>query len=748
MKRVWLNSWKGPDRPVGPLMGLVRHVKFCLDNMDHNGERAFLALRRKNTNGTVRILRTNNVDYIWTWTGGREGLYIVFIDALTKIYYAIKVGVKKDDYSFSGLIADFSDKKITISGSYDEKREYCPYIYKLGEDSYAEIGVINNMVAGTWDEWHYKWYTFDCAPPSGSFNADIEIWRPPPQGFRYAFGYDLDPTWYSMSQFTAYSRYSKWSRVIDQAKRVYYPLTSTVKIDDVVLTVVQSIKVMNYYGKNNFTLDADGKTLTYGSSAKIDKIVTVDVPVDMQPALYFWPWIPYLDDIGHFDIFTYAERTSFGMSEGFFITPELDSFKSWEVKYYNKDGSDYVVGNYPDSGTFSEMPWSGDTAEESDSPPCEGWGGTWECGLLEYNQTKTSIAPYSSHGKRVIPIGVTGLDILRMETEWTQSGNINTMTNYHTVTEGNYPYIYEMRPEYVYGKTYYHDLFGPYVFKNVVDSTVDKTENYSNTMSLTQNLYIGNDVIFSGGGSLTYEAESTEHQKRDAEIYLKLTPKYCECDATLNYTTLHMEDDEEQTLIYTTSCVFPLESPEYTWQLSGPGTLTPNGTSAIYKAPNPIGCVVPEDEVATVSILCKGETADSCAITLHHNNTDGGVAYAIYSRGTIWGCRSIGWTGCQERVFISVRYVYCNGGSVASGTVRYYDSKVPCTCGGAWPEGIPLLGGYYEYGRTPVYNDGLNVVFDRRSQAMKDAGCCPDFYEHLFPYAEPYFQTPCVGCGL
>jgi hypothetical protein len=701
MKRVWLNSWKGPDRPVGPLMGLVRHVKFCLDNMDHNGERAFLALRRKNTNGTVRILRTNNVDYIWTWTGGREGLYIVFIDALTKIYYAIKVGVKKDDYSFSGLIADFSDKKITISGSYDEKREYCPYIYKLGEDSYAEIGVINNMVAGTWDEWHYKWYTFDCAPPSGSFNADIEIWRPPPQGFRYAFGYDLDPTWYSMSQFTAYSRYSKWSRVIDQAKRVYYPLTSTVKIDDVVLTVVQSIKVMNYYGKNNFTLDADGKTLTYGSSAKIDKIVTVDVPVDIQPELYFWPWIPYLDDIGHFDIFTCAEKTSFGMSEGFFITPELDSFKSWEVKYYNKDGSDQVTGNYPSSGTFSEMPQSGYTSEESDAPPCEGWGGTWECGLLEYNQTQTNIIPYSSHGKRVIPIGVTGLDILRMETEWTQSGNIDTMANYRTSTKGNYPFIYEMRPEYFYGKTYYHDLFGPYIFKNVVNGKVYKTENYNNTMDVTQSLLIGDDVIFSGGGRLTYEASSTINQQRDAEIYLKLTPVYCECSATIDYTTTHMEGGEAQTF----SVTDPSPGATYLWSLTGGGSIFPEGGNfTVFTAPpSNADCA----NNATITLLCtNGEITATDSVNITINTWTGSKpAYGVK-------------LGCEDAPTPT-----CSAGNYHCCTVLRYD------CHGNYIDAINPCSGGYPCAQTDqncyAYCAAYASYTDYRSAFMIANGCCP-----------------------
>ena len=621
-RQVFLNSWRGPDRPNGKIMDLVRHMKFSLNNMDPEGKLSFLALRRRNISGKEKILRVNDIDNIWVWSDKQHRLYIVFIDAPTEIYYAIRVSVNKNAYVFSDLIADFSDKDISISGSYDEKREYCPYIYQLGDKSFAEIGVIHSDIASTWDEWHYKWYTFDCAPSSGSYNSNIEIWRPATQGFRKAFGYDLDPTWYSMSYFTAYSKYSKWSRVIDHAKRVYQPLTTTVELTDAayyqlplisksgnIYTFGQPVTVMNYYGKNAFTIDAKEDIVTYGASAKIDKAVDVECPVDIQPALYFWPWIPYLDDIGHFDIFTYAERTTFGMSEGFFITPELDSFKSWEVKYYNLNGADQVVNAYADSGTFSDMPGTSNTVEDSENPPCEGWGGTWQCGLLEYEHTvTTTTGPYTSHGSRVIPLGVTGLDMIRMETSWTQSGSMQSMTSYKHNVSGNYPYTYEMRPEYVYGKEYYHDLFGPYVFKNVVDSTVDKTENYANTMSLSQDLYIGDDVIFSGGGALTYSATHTIHQKRDAEIFLELESTCV--DASISYTTDTLYNNESETL----SVDGYDANNTYTWKVLGDGSLSDTeGESVTYTAPGEIPECIKGD---WVELYCNDVLVDTLSLTL------------------------------------------------------------------------------------------------------------------------------------
>lgn len=665
-RQVFLNSWRGPDRPNGKIMDLVRHMKFSLNNMDPEGKLSFLALRRRNISGKVKILRVNDIDNIWVWSD-KHRLYIVFIDAPTEIYYAIRVSVNKNAYVFSDLIADFSDKDISISGSYDEKREYCPYIYQLGDKSFAEIGVIHSDIASTWDEWHYKWYTFDCLPSSGSYNQDIEIWRPATQGFRKAFGYDLDPIWYSMSYYTAYSRYSKWNRAIDQAKRVYQPLSSTVKLEDgTIRKLVQVIETMNYYGKNNFTLDTNGKMLTYGASAKLDQVVTVECPVDIQPALYFWPWIPYMDDIGHFDIFAYGEKVTYGVSEGFFITPELDSFKAWEVRYYKPDGSTATIGNYPENGNFSDMPSSNNTVESNESPPCEGWGGSWQCGLWEYSQSQTDTTEYESSGKRIIPIGVTGLNLLRMETSWTQNGSMQSYTHYEHSVSGNYPYVYEMRPEYVYGKEYYHDLFGPYVFKNVVDSTVDKTENYANTMSLSQDLYIGDDVIFSGGGALTYSATHTTHQKRDAEIFLELEDTCV--DASISYTTDTLYNNESETL----SVDGYDANNTYTWKVLGDGSLSDTeGESVTYTAPGEIPECIKGD---WVQLYCNDVLVDTLSLTLKslffsEGGGAGCQAFVQQTGGAQIGCSFIKGPGTYDE-FASI--------SDASQAVRVYTN-------GKWP---------------------------------------------------------------
>jgi hypothetical protein len=201
-----------------------------------------------------------------------------------------------------------------------------------------------------------------------------------------------------------------------------------------------------------------------------------------------------------------------------------------------------------------------------------------------------------------------------------------------------------------------------------------------------------------------------------------------------------MDEGEEQTLTYSTPVCSSGEPALYTWQLTGPGTLTPNGESATYLSPNPVGCSIPADETATVSVLCGGAVIDVVTIYLHHKNASGAEAFFIAMAGN-YSCW-YNWYWNTARLFIDRWTLYCNGDHYHYGSPLYFSKdKVDCAynyCDELWGMFITYQNQWEaDHGVSwpVIYSSGHLIIKDRRTQAMKDAGCCPDWSLILAEYA-------------
>ena len=160
----------------------------------------------------------------------------------------------------------------------------------------------------------------------------------------------------------------------------------------------------------------------------------------------------------------------------------------------------------------------------------------------------------------------------------------------------------------------------------------------------------------------------------------------CDTDAVIQYTTLQMSVDEEQSL----SASIPGQA--YTWGLSGGGSLSTNeGDSTTYTAPstNP-NC----DENATITLSCDGMAIDS--ITIAINEWPGGdKAYRYYGLCEYYAAVSlwvVWYDDCDCNDVLMTHHFVCGTGTEAS-------------C------------------QTTCLQDTL---MDTRTEAMLAGGCCPE----------------------
>ena len=181
--------------------------------------------------------------------------------------------------------------------------------------------------------------------------------------------------------------------------------------------------------------------------------------------------------------------------------------------------------------------------------------------------------------------------------------------------------------------------------------------------------------------------------------------KICEkCDpaAVIGYTTLQMEVDEEQTLEALVDGELD-ENMGYKWAIfSGGGSLSSEeGNSVTYTAPSSnANC----DENPTITLSCDDEVIDSITIAL--NEWIGNeVAYIDHEPCIICSEQTGDCVGCYHLDWASLRLFYtCNSTFIKDFCCWWEDAD----------EAYCIL----------ECNPGF--INDRRTQAMKDGGCCPE----------------------
>lgn len=790
VKRAF-RKYLGPDDP-GPFSDMINSMSFGCRHMKEYNKNGVFCLKRKTENGTVKLLRVGDVDYIWT-QGGVEGLiYIILIPDLV-VGYKIKVTIEDGYYVFGSVESikeeDFNLIRYEYPRDYegqtgaDNRRQYMPYIVKESDSNYASVGnpgggLGSELFLDPVNDWHYKHYILDCTGDQDPVKE--HLWRPPGQYTAYGFGEEITPTWYSMSRATAHTYHFCFEAAIDQSKRIYQPVNIDVTLssEDVIVPAftlaARSGKRYNFlypttanrfYGKNAFDYikDSEGRvTITaFGESIYMSGVVTPTIPSGITPILFFWPWIPYLDDIRAFNILTYLwTQPEGGGTEAWYMKPIFETLKKWSIGFYTAEGTYQTIPLSEDSATFSDVTYSSVPTSSNTPNPCS----CGECGTGVWNsQTVTTVPPYSASGIRHIPIGLIGGKIpITMKTEWSQSGSgpVDTDTQQWTVT-GTYPW--DSLHGSMNGLDYWYESCCIQSFSSSSHRSGVSISSASNKVEMVQTLKVGDDVIFSGESSMDYEMTYNGTETYDGTITGTVTPPAQEipvCAGHINYTSQQMNINQTQNLSWTDDTVYPAapvcEDPmpafTFSWSLSGGGSL--NSTTEqniVYTAPaSNANCA----NNSTISLLCNGVVVDTLDIAI---NT-GGTGTAYYS--TV--CVTEG--HCEEPVQVGNQWVtqftvatvritryncagtetgtttYCMSGegscarTLAQGPMSCEDclaSKTVTSCGIKYSRAnhLSCAGKALECGAWCVYGltDGpeLGELVDVRTPAQIAAGCCP-----------------------
>jgi hypothetical protein len=200
----------------------------------------------------------------------------------------------------------------------------------------------------------------------------------------------------------------------------------------------------------------------------------------------------------------------------------------------------------------------------------------------------------------------------------------------------------------------------------------------------------------------------------------------CDPPGTIGYTTLQMQVNEVQTL----SIINPTINGEYTWSLSGGGTLAlESGESTAYTAPaTNANC----SNNGTVYLYCDGTAVDSVTFSINavgpwNQSSNPGIAYKYLScTDTVVSTCPPGHPvktaevsrRCPETCYDCMMYeiisyvVHCPNEGLTC-VVKHCDDSYPedCSCSTM-----------AECGRTYALSSG---IVDVRTDEMKAAGCCP-----------------------
>lgn len=771
---ITIPSYKGPSSPA-KFMGEITVLRFDLSNMDSEGKLAFNALSMVCPQGRVLVQRTNGIDYIYTWSG-EQALFIALIPDQTR-GFKIPLSYTDDGYEFGEMTAlqdgppftryMFEADTVGLLGG-NARRQYIPYIFKNGSDSHVSVGDTGSPGGATLDpkfDWNYKYYILDC---TGEQDALETLWRPPTQITRHAFGSELIPVWYSMSPNTSHGWHHCYERGIDQQKRLTYPINTAVTLAYEGISIPEfqllsgpgksynwfyPINVLTFYGKNAFVQELDETTGEYVISKFSGKInlggVVAIAKPEIDELLFFWPWIPYLDEIRCFNILWYSAKTELGQFQGYQVTPTLDSMRYWNLSYHTGTGWDGGE-TMRDSATFSDAP-IGQSSNDS------GWIDTecdcYDCGTGSRNISSTvTIGPYNSTGIRNVPIGLIGESVIQMTTTWQQAGSGQSDMVESIDTSGNFPYV-----TYFMGGTMWaledfclSQHCGTPHFTNTSMRTKTENETAFNNMSISQTLSIGSDVIFTGNSTMSYSMVRTLQDDGTGTI---VGTADMSCPTEILYTTDLMTLGTSQVLHVDTE---GLDCWEVSWA-AGRGTLTGDihSSSVTYTAPT----TNPDCEGDTVTVEC-GSVTISLFISFNSYDDFAPAYWAVTTsfagghccRGAYVGelppgpsyvCRaneesafgpSLRWSSftCTGELFLTNVYS-CgeNAGCYTRGLLPEQPCFGPTSCGGI-PQTPYIVGYYYDAPNSiPIYEYSdcgslpPEEIFDVRTQKMKDNNCCP-----------------------
>lgn len=465
---------------------------------------------------------------------------------------------------------------------YDLLRENCLCITKLDDKNLVTTAPdnVNLMPRDKWDDWHYH-RTYYVGMPQGLSVSD-DIFRPPGRD-----GASVgDKIHFSMVDFTAGYGHMITSRYVDQFKRNYFPYSNMVKDDNGEYTeLLLTAAMLRYYGKS-----ANGESVEYLSQVLLSP--------NIDTVQFFWPFIPYMDEVGHFHLLNYGRNDSvYRMSV---LNPALANLYVWNLF---SDSAVFTNGeyvrtyNYPISITdwYSYCGYGTETIDEVEGA-------------------------YSSSGIKHTPIAPIGKEkACYVKTSWQINGAGPVMNKVmNTVTDGNYPIHY-----LIGGGSIGDGNIAPGTYKNESTTEGEWTEHASNEIHITQQLMFGDDVVATGSSTMTYSMTrngSYAYAGFMESILVGQPP--CECGGeSINYVTAQMSVGDSQSLSVSdaqTGC-------SYTWELSsGGGSLsTEVGPNTTYTAPSQNeNCV----DNPTITLSCDGGVIDYVTMAVTDPNI--GVEWA------------------------------------------------------------------------------------------------------------------------
>jgi hypothetical protein len=749
VKRAF-RKYLGPDDP-GPFSDMINSMSFGCRHMKEFNPRGVFCLTANTPDGYVKVLRVGDVDYIWTEGGASSLIYIILVPDLIG-GWKIPVTLKKGDYTF-GEMSGLEDITL-IRASFEKdlagamgtlpRFEYMPYISKPYERSFASVGYVGdvNFLDPLYD-WHFKYYILDCTGDA----SDDPIWRPPYQGTWYAMGVDLVPPWYSLSEWTAHNYHWCFEAAIDQMKRIYQPATIEVVLDSeeivpagltlsnrnkLTYVFIPPMQTNRFYGKNSgYVKNSEGiyELVSFAESIYVNGVGDLTVPDAITPIYFFWPWIPYLDEIRGFNILSYGPNDASLTDTKWYMTPELDTMRSWGIGYYNKLGQYLTEQLFKDAASFSNVTYPSTPESIAEESPC----GCGDCGTGTWEENEeASVPPYNSSGTRYIPIGLIGGKIpISMKTIWSQTGaGPNKSTNHEHVISGNYPYnsLLESGGGANLAEMYESCCISD--FANTSNRTQAWTESAHNSISFTQKLMVGDDEIFSGESSMAYNMSYSLSDSYEGDISAVIVPPTGICSGSIEYTTLLMDFNEQQLL----SISDPSGCSEYKWELSGGGSLSnEEGNTTVYTAPaSNASCAYNP----TITLSCRKKNGaynqiDQLSIAV--SDADLNIDHPTYSAGYICFYELLSCTmtgncpgpGCYRADIDAIlRWVGCDGVEHNQGLCGH-----PYGYGWTCDEAIANAKAYcssWPYGMGVCATHGWNNFwYDWEPNSLEALGCCP-----------------------
>jgi hypothetical protein len=647
-----------------------------------------------------------------------------------RFYVSLVLG--KDDYKIGEDILARPQNDYTISDEYyiaplyDFIRENCPSITKVGGVQYVTVAPDNVELSPVdkWDDWHWHKYYFDGTPDG--YEMSEELYRPPSKVTS-----DSGATHFSMLSNTAFRDHEIVSRYIDQTKRQYAPAKM------VTVAGAENMESINnsMYGRNPYTLDAKGNITSKLERVTLGSVVTPVVTEGVSAIQFFWPFIPYLDEIGHFNLLAFTRGSDVK------IEPNLESMVSWKLHYLDAFDVDQSIELYSDEATFSGGIPDGESVSTEEPTTClcavagvETFDGLI-CGTGSIVGTSDSSVAYSSSGTKYVPIGTGGsLKTLHVKNDWVIAGTGPVVSvNTTSVTTGNLPVVFHLIGQYI---DTWPGIFGICDYRN--DSTTDETytETASNSISITQELKFGDDIIDTGITTMQYSMNYEEERTYTGYWEIKLDGCASSCTGIIGYTTTQMAVGDTQTL----TVVDAVTGATYSWAITaGGGSLSAaTGTSTVYTAPatnancssNPtislsceiaaVGCAegTASTVVDTLKIAVNANATTDYAYGIKSNYTCG----APYSNGDYWCITVSVYTNeykCDGTLKPAGAWICTNIKSTGNACCRKA-CTITCADGDAsiaYPFGVCTNSTF----ALPV-NGGM---VDLRTAAMITAGCCP-----------------------